>query len=383
MTVGLVIFVAFATAALAAGLAMILLAGRQGPSAGGDGHAAGHYARIRLAELDSEAAAGVLPPEEAEAERRLLLRLIARDGTAAAGIDARSAGLGARLGVLAGVLVVALAVYLTLGRPDLATTVPAARQERPLREQDPKAAEYAALLDRLDQALTTHPDRVDGWRLLARLRLDQERADEAFRAAQAGLAQAPEDPALLWVAGEALVRKAQGRVTPAAVLVFARLARAQPDHPAPRYYRGLVALQAGRVEEALAIWRKLTASLDPQDPFRHRLEREIARVELMAAAGSDDPEAAIAGMVERLRARLERTPEDAEGWAMLARSYEVLGRPADALAALRKLAPLVEGPAREEVNAAIARLEAQMTDGGTREQAGSGEMPSSPPEEGP
>ena len=33
----------------------------------------------------------------------------------------------------------------------------------------------------------------------------------------------------------------------------------------------------------------------------------------------------ILGMVERLAGRLKDNPDDAEGWRMLARSYEVLG----------------------------------------------------------
>ncbi|MDR5740367.1 MULTISPECIES: tetratricopeptide repeat protein [unclassified Caballeronia] len=41
-------------------------------------------------------------------------------------------------------------------------------------------------------------------------------------------------------------------------------------------------------------------------------------------------------MVSRLAARMSRTPDDAKGWTMLARSYAVLERPADAAAAYRR-----------------------------------------------
>ena len=44
----------------------------------------------------------------------------------------------------------------------------------------------------------------------------------------------------------------------------------------------------------------------------------------------------IAGMVDRLQLRLREQPQDPEGWAMLARSYTVLGRHADALGAYEK-----------------------------------------------
>jgi cytochrome c-type biogenesis protein CcmH len=45
-------------------------------------------------------------------------------------------------------------------------------------------------------------------------------------------------------------------------------------------------------------------------------------------------------MVERLSARMKDSPEDAEGWAMLGRSYSVLGRHPEALAAYEKAVAL-------------------------------------------
>jgi cytochrome c-type biogenesis protein CcmH len=55
-----------------------------------------------------------------------------------------------------------------------------------------------------------------------------------------------------------------------------------------------------------------------------------------AATATPGP-AQIEAMVARLAARLQTQPDDAEGWQMLARSYEALGRPADALPAYREL----------------------------------------------
>lgn len=42
-------------------------------------------------------------------------------------------------------------------------------------------------------------------------------------------------------------------------------------------------------------------------------------------------------MVQRLADRLKRAPDDADGWALLARAYEQLGRPQDALPAYEQL----------------------------------------------
>jgi len=48
----------------------------------------------------------------------------------------------------------------------------------------------------------------------------------------------------------------------------------------------------------------------------------------------------IAAMVEKLAQRMKEQPNDAEGWAMLARSYSVLGRHPDALVAYEKAVAL-------------------------------------------
>lgn len=50
----------------------------------------------------------------------------------------------------------------------------------------------------------------------------------------------------------------------------------------------------------------------------------------------EDRQAMIQGMVDGLAARLEENPNDLDGWMRLARSYNVLNRPQDALAALEK-----------------------------------------------
>jgi cytochrome c-type biogenesis protein CcmH len=66
------------------------------------------------------------------------------------------------------------------------------------------------------------------------------------------------------------------------------------------------------------------------------------------AQGAADPKAAphptsqseIAGMADKLAARMKDTPDDAEGWAMLARSYTVLERHPEALVAYEKAVKL-------------------------------------------
>lgn len=75
--------------------------------------------------------------------------------------------------------------------------------------------------------------------------------------------------------------------------------------------------------------------------------------------GHDVGDAEIAAMVQRLAQRLAGTPDDAEGWYMLARSYSALGRFADAAQAYAKVEKLLPGDAAVLADYADALATAQ------------------------
>ncbi len=82
--------------------------------------------------------------------------------------------------------------------------------------------------------------------------------------------------------------------------------------------------------------------------------------EAVTAASQLSPEeqkAMIASMVDRLAARLEQQPDDIEGWRMLARSYRVLGRRAEAAEAYGKLARKLPDDVEAQLDYALALLE--------------------------
>ncbi len=96
------------------------------------------------------------------------------------------------------------------------------------------------------------------------------------------------------------------------------------------------------------------------------LEEPPARVgsgpgqEAVAAAARMSPEeqrAMIASMVDRLAARLERQPDDIEGWRMLARSYRVLGRREEAAEVYGTLARKLPEDVEAQLDYALALLE--------------------------
>ena len=67
------------------------------------------------------------------------------------------------------------------------------------------------------------------------------------------------------------------------------------------------------------------------------LYAQLGRPEAIQPPSTANPAEPVQQMVQRLADRLQRAPDDAQGWALLARAYEQLGRPQDALPAYAQL----------------------------------------------
>lgn len=97
---------------------------------------------------------------------------------------------------------------------------------------------------------------------------------------------------------------------------------------APALLAGVHAPRARRTAALLALALPLAAGL---------LYAQLGRPDAMAPPPAAEPANPVLQMVARLADRLQSTPDDAEGWALLARAYDTLGRPKDALAAYEQL----------------------------------------------
>ena len=282
--------------------------------------------RDQLGEIEREKAAGALSEAEAaaarsEIERRLLAAADRDAGDAPPQRDLAAHRWLAPALCLA-IPIVALGIYLQIGRPGLPGSpfVAGAHQPTP---QDDKAA-------------------------LARM----------IAAAKARVFAAPGDPQALSALGEALTLEADGTVSEPAFQAFTRALAGNPDDQRAIYYLGLHEAQAGDSAAALRRWRALEARSPPEASYLPMLRAEIARVaraaglppppsdEQVAAMQKLSPEErqkTIHAMVDGLAARLKDNPSDRDGWLRLANARKVLGendRAAEAFAAADRLQPL-------------------------------------------
>ena len=309
--------------------------------------------RDQLAEVERDRARGLVSESQLDASRTEIgRRLLAADAARRETTESREAPHARAIlaAVLAAVLPLAAGgLYVSQGTPP--GPEPEAAGARPA-EHD---ADVTTLVERLAERMKERPDDARGWRLLGRSLASLERFPEAARAYGRAAELLPADADLKSLQGEALAAANRGTVTPEAERLFAAALRIDPGEPRSHFYLGLAALQSGDRDGALTRWRALEAASPEDADWLPMLRRRIAGLapgsepgptrEDVATAEEMLPEERarmIRGMVEGLAARLKDDPDDAEGWARLARSWRVLGeaeKEREALAALVRLLP--------------------------------------------
>lgn len=371
--------------------------------------------RDQLAEVERDLARGTITPDEAEGARvEVSRRLIAADqrarhrgatGQAPQGRSGLVAGLA-----LVGTPALAAALYLGLGepgvpdqplasrpaalagaggvvapRPDQAEAEAAmAGQQQPPSEPDP---EYAAMAKQLEATLADRPNDVQGHKLLANTLMNLGRYAEAWRTYDKviELSGGTVDADTRGAKAEGMILAAGGYVSPEAEAEIARALQLDPSLPIARYYGGLALGQAGRLDEAIAMWQALRRDSPPDAPYLPWLDRMMAdamqarggagggtggaggagaaipgpSTEDIAAAEQLTPEQRaemVNGMVARLDDRLTRQGGTAQEWVQLIASYATLGRAEEARDAYDRALAALDGAGAETVRAQAARL---------------------------
>lgn len=330
--------------------------------------------RDQLEEISRDVQRGVLAPAEAEAARTEISRrlLKADDQIEAVAREPKVNRMVATAAALLLIPALSVGTYLWLGKPAQPDMPLVARMAAQPDPNDP-----AALVAVLERAVASNPRNPQGWQFLMTIYAQVGRYEDSGRAYLnfVRLSGAEADPggAMGLDIADAMIQS--GGLTERAVDVLKVVQTIDPKNMTARFYLAVNLTETQQTAAALDAWKSLladipeSASTTPMAEFARarvaELEAAPATPGAPAAGPSQDQIAAaqdlppeqqqemIAGMVERLAARLETEPDDANGWAQLIRSYIVLGRTEDAQGALAKARTALAGRAD-----ALAAIEA-------------------------
>ena len=337
--------------------------------------------RDQLAEIDRDAARGLLSAEQAEAARAEIGRriLALQPGAPSPPMPppqpspASGGGLGRGLVVAAvSVLAVPFAawlLYARLGAPALPDQPFAARTTAAKATAGIEHIDLGEAVGKIAAHLKEHPEDLRGWLLLGRTELSLGHYAEAVDAYRHAADLSGHRADIMGDWGEAQVIAADGTVTPAAREAFEAALGDKESAPRSRYYLALAKSQQGDAKGALQGWVDLAADAPADAEWLPLVQQRIAEAaaklgldpatlktssgmpspaavaataQVTAGASQEERRAMILAMVGNLAARLEQQSDDVEGWARLGRSYMVLNEPQkarDAYAHAVKLKP--------------------------------------------
>jgi cytochrome c-type biogenesis protein CcmH len=335
-----------------------------------------------LAELEGQAAAEGLPAAEAEGLRTDTIRRFLTDTPADTAAPRPLSGRGVltlALGLAAVVAIGATLLYTKIGRPDLATAPAGGPPQATADGQGAEPGHVASMVAQLEAKMRQNPGDPEGWRMLGWSYMQMGRFADAAVAYGKASALDPANADYQSARGEALVRAADGHVTPEARAAFTLAVKSDATDPRARYFLAAAKDQDGDHAGAMADWIALLRSAPPGAPWAPEVRGFVIRIAAQrgedvsgklpplpppapadaqtgsagapppggAPAGGPNPDqmaavqqmpaaqqqAMIHNMVDGLAARLKANPNDPDGWVELMRARMVLGDPAGATAA--------------------------------------------------
>lgn len=191
--------------------------------------------------------------------------------------------------LVASMVVATVGLYLWLGTP-------AALQPRDA--EAPQSLEQA--VEQLRAVLDEHPERAEGWVLLARSQLELGRMADAAGSFERALKLEPDQPELLVEAAQARARAHPKMLFDDTGLQWLQHARdVSPDNQRATWLVGIVQRQRGQDEAAVRTWEGLLPRLEPNAATALREQIDAARADAglppstpaaatPAAAGSAD-----------------------------------------------------------------------------------------------
>ncbi len=257
---------------------------RKPRNAAGDG-AQGNVGlyRDQLADLDRDLQSGTLAAEQYEQARQDLERRLAEELEHAAEPVARRGHAGVAGAVIAGIPVLAIALYWVLGNPQALD--PAAVKASGAGHAV-TAEQIEGMVEKLAQRLQAEPGDATGWGMLGRSYAALSRFPEASAAFAQAVKLLPGDAQLLADYADTLAM-AQGRkLAGEPRRLIARALAADPNHVKALALAGSAAFDAGEYVEAVRYWERLAQVLPPDSEMASSVAASIAEARGLAGGAT-------------------------------------------------------------------------------------------------
>lgn len=220
--------------------------------------------------------------EKQELERRLLQDVPTKPDSDKALAPARNSF---AYGVAAFIPLGALIFYLSVGNPkglDAASappTTPAAAAERPGAMSQPQ---IAANIDKLAERLKQNPNDAQGWQMLARSYMMQERFSDAAGAYEHLTSINPKDANAWTDYAEALALANSQNLAGKPTEAINRALEIDPKHQKALDLSGSAAFQAGDYQKAMEQWQKLLKLLPAGSEELKTITTQISKAKELA-----------------------------------------------------------------------------------------------------
>lgn len=268
-------------------------------------------------QIDADAAAGTITPEERETALAELARRLGHELAQSAQPEEAKAGERSRwlaaLVLVACVPVVSGVLYFTLGNPAALTPMAAA----PPGDGVAGDPQIVAMVEQLATRLKANPEDGEGWAMLGRsyrVMGNYEAAEKAYAEAAKRL---PPNAAIYADWAEAIAlgqgRSLVGRPTE----LLNRALAVDPDSPKALALAGAAAMERNDGATAVKMWTRLRGLLPPDSPQLAEVDRALARAGA-APAGAPapaPPPAAAAASGPSVAGRVTLDPKLAKGVA--------------------------------------------------------------------
>jgi cytochrome c-type biogenesis protein CcmH len=257
--------------------------------------------RDQLAQVEKEAAAGLIESDQAETARvaitRRLLTAVRAFVPPPVGISIGERNFAAAA-VAAVVVLGSVGLSLLDDSPNLSVSSarsagqPAAsvveqlavatqaqgEEVQSLNPAQSRAGNVDEMIARLIERLNRNPKDAEGWRMLGWSYFNTDRFAQSSAAYAKAIELNPGNAELTSSRGEALVRAADGRVTEEAKAMFAQTLRLDPKDPRGRFFVGLAKEQTGDNTAALDDWIAILNDTDANEPWVGDLMQRVTEL---------------------------------------------------------------------------------------------------------